>query len=121
MLGIAECLCMEKGLDWAFCDTDSLAIAKPDKMDQSEFFERAQSICDWFSPSIPMRKRGSIFKIEDANYPIRGPQDEFAIRGALLLSAFPRNAMRLFNHRKGRRNRHSQGLGAWAWAIPPTI
>jgi hypothetical protein len=29
MLGIAEPLCMEKGLDWAFCDTDSMAIASP--------------------------------------------------------------------------------------------
>ena len=70
MLGIAERLCMEKGLDWAFCDTDSLAIAKPDNMDQSEFFERAQSICDWFSALNPYEKKGPIFKIEDANYPI---------------------------------------------------
>jgi hypothetical protein len=70
MLGIAESLCIEKGLDWAFCDTDSLAIAKPDNMDQSEFFERAQSICDWFSALNPYEQKGPIFKIEDANYPI---------------------------------------------------
>ena len=47
-----------------------MAIAKPDDMDQAEFFERAQSICDWFSPLNPYEKKGSIFKIEDANYPI---------------------------------------------------
>ena len=72
MLGIAEYLCREKGLDWAFCDTDSLAIAKPDKMDQPEFFRRAQSICEWFSALNPYEKKGPIFKIEDANYPIPG-------------------------------------------------
>ena len=70
MLAIAESLCLAKGLDWAFCDTDSMAIAKPDGMDQAEFLARAQSICDWFSPLNPYEKKGSIFKIEDANYPI---------------------------------------------------
>jgi hypothetical protein len=74
MLGIAERLCMEKALDWAFCDTDSLAIAKPDNVDQSDFFERAQSICAWFSALNPYEKKGPIFKIEDQNYPIAGSQ-----------------------------------------------
>ena len=85
MLGIAECLCMEKGLDWAFCDTDSLAIAKPDNMDQSEFFERAQSICDWFSALNPYEKKGSIFKIEDANFQLGFGRREFGTGSALFL------------------------------------
>jgi hypothetical protein len=68
MLAIAERLCFEKDLDWAFCDTDSLAIAGPASVDQSEFFERSQSICDWFSGLNPYEKQGPIFKIEDANY-----------------------------------------------------
>jgi hypothetical protein len=72
MLGIAERLCVEKDLDWAFCDTDSMAIAKPDGMGQAEFLERAQSICEWFSSLNPYEKKGSIFKIEDANYQIAG-------------------------------------------------
>jgi hypothetical protein len=71
MLGLAERVCIEKGLDWAFCDTDSLAIAKPDGMDQAEFLERAQSICDWFLPLNPYEQKGPIFKIEDANYSIQ--------------------------------------------------
>ncbi|MDQ7076644.1 MAG: hypothetical protein Q9M45_02170 [Robiginitomaculum sp.] len=29
MLGLAECLTLKEGLNWAFCDTDSLAIARP--------------------------------------------------------------------------------------------
>jgi hypothetical protein len=68
MLGIAERLCIQGGFDWAFCDTDSLAIAKPDNVGQSEFFQRALSICDWFSALNPYDKKGPIFKIEDANY-----------------------------------------------------
>ena len=72
MLGIAERLTGEKGLDWAFCDTDSMAIARPEGMDQAEFLERAQSICEWFSSLNPYEKKGSIFKIEDANYQIAG-------------------------------------------------
>jgi hypothetical protein len=75
MLAIAESLCIAGGLDWAFCDTDSLAIAKPDGMCEAEFFERAQSICEWFSHLNPYEKKGSIFKIEDANFPIRSCAD----------------------------------------------
>ena len=70
MLAVVESLCLAKGLDWAFCDTDSMAVARPDGIEEAEFFGRAQSICDWFSPLNPYEKKGSIFKIEDANYPI---------------------------------------------------
>jgi DNA polymerase family B len=76
MLGIAERLTGEKGLDWAFCDTDSMAIAKPDGMDQAEFLECTRSICEWFSPLNPYEKKGSIFKIEDANFPIANSEGE---------------------------------------------
>jgi hypothetical protein len=72
MLGIGERLCIDKGLDWAFCDTDSMAIAKPDGMGEAEFFERAQSICAWFASLNPYEQKGSIFKIEDSNYSIAG-------------------------------------------------
>jgi hypothetical protein len=75
MLAIAESLCFAKGLDWAFCDTDSMAIVKPDGMDQAEFYARAQSVCDWFSQLNPYEKKGSIFKIEDTNYPIAESAD----------------------------------------------
>ena len=76
MLGIAEHLCIQGGLDWAFCDTDSLAIAKPDNMGQSEFFRRTLLICDWFSALNPYDKKGSIFKIEDANYLITEDEED---------------------------------------------
>jgi hypothetical protein len=75
-LAIAETLCIEGGLDWAFCDTDSLAIAKPDGIGQLDFFKRAKSICNWFSLLNPYEKKGPIFKIEDANHPIAADADD---------------------------------------------
>jgi hypothetical protein len=78
MLAIAEQLCAAKGLDWAFCGTDSLAVAKTDNMSQLEFFERAKSTCNWFSPLNPYEQKGSIFKIEDANCQIAGNETELA-------------------------------------------
>jgi hypothetical protein len=76
MLAIAESLCFEKDLDWAFCDTDSMAIAKPGEMGEADFFEQARSICEWFSPLNPYEKKGSIFKIEDANFPTANSERE---------------------------------------------
>ena len=36
MLAITERLVLDNGLDWAFCDTDSMAIAKPADMDEED-------------------------------------------------------------------------------------
>ena len=44
MLMIAERLVLDAGLDWAFCDTDSLAIAKPETMDWPEFTKQVREI-----------------------------------------------------------------------------
>ncbi len=121
MLGIAERLCIEKGLDWAFCDTDSLAIAKPDGMDQAEFFERAQSICDWFSPLNPYEKKGLDIqnrRRELSNCRVRRRNSKFEPLYSYCISA---KRYVLFNIGQVRRNHHSQSLRAWAWAIPPAL
>jgi hypothetical protein len=67
MLGIAERLTRDLGLDWAFCDTDSLAIVRPDGLSRQEFHERTDQVVDWFAPLNPYTKRGSILKVEDLN------------------------------------------------------
>lgn len=67
MLAIAERLATDAGLDWSFCDTDSMAFAKPDKMDGDDFTARVRSIVDWFEPLNPYEFGGSILKIEDVN------------------------------------------------------
>lgn len=68
MLALSERLIGDVGLDWAFCDTDSMAIAMPEGMQEAEFTARAKAICDWFTPLNPYEKKEPIFKIEDENY-----------------------------------------------------
>jgi DNA polymerase elongation subunit (family B) len=67
MLAIAETLTSESQLDWSFCDTDSIAIAKPDALNPTEFNRRVESIVNWFGALNPYSFPGSILKIEDVN------------------------------------------------------
>jgi hypothetical protein len=68
MLAITERLILDGGLHWAFCDTDSMAIAKPDSVGDAEFIERVENIRQWFTPLNPYSSGGPLLKIEDANY-----------------------------------------------------
>ena len=70
MLGIAELKTDELGLDWVFCDTDSLAIAKPECISRKEFRKKTEEIIDWFKPLNPYRKADSILKMETINFGI---------------------------------------------------
>jgi transcriptional regulator with XRE-family HTH domain len=70
MLALTERAIVDAGLDWAFCDTDSMAIAKPDDMGELEFVGRAEAVCDWFRPLNPYEQKGPLLKIEDANFAI---------------------------------------------------
>ncbi|WP_417476656.1 hypothetical protein [Maricaulis sp.] len=68
MLGLSECLTLKAGLQWTFCDTDSLAIARPDGMARDDFRTRSQWVVDQFVSLNPYKKVGSILQIEDVNY-----------------------------------------------------
>ena len=68
MLAITEALATSKGLDWSFCDTDSMALAKPDAIGQRAFCDHVQSIIDWFAELNPYGFGGSILKSEDVNF-----------------------------------------------------
>lgn len=70
MLAITERLVTDEGLEWAFCDTDSMALAKPDALAHVEFRERVQRIVNWFEALNPYSFSGSILKIEDVNFAI---------------------------------------------------
>ena len=72
MLAIGETLAVRSGLDWALCDTDSMALSKPQSMGNEEFLNRAKSVCAWFAPLNPYEQKGPLFKIEDINYGIQG-------------------------------------------------
>jgi hypothetical protein len=68
MLAITERMAIDSGIDWAFCDTDSMALAKPEGMGQKEFYRRAQSVQEWFTPLNPYAQKAPLLKIEDYNY-----------------------------------------------------
>jgi hypothetical protein len=68
MLAMGERLILDAGLNWAFCDTDSIAIARPPHMPEAEFVERARNVQSWFDPLDPYEDGGPLLKIEDANY-----------------------------------------------------
>ena len=68
MLALAEAQAKAQGLGWTFCDTDSLAIARPGDMERSAFRARAQAVIDWFEPLNPYAKPGSILQMEDVNF-----------------------------------------------------
>src|SRR6266508_2793848 len=44
MLALVEHLTLQEGISWALCDTDSMALARLEEMDDSEFLERATRI-----------------------------------------------------------------------------
>lgn len=68
MLALAERTVLAESLQWAFCDTDSLAIARPDGMARDEFRARVQRVVDWFEPLNPYDKPGSILQMESENF-----------------------------------------------------
>jgi hypothetical protein len=68
MLATAERLVADNGLEWAFCDTDSMAIAKPEVTGRAEFLERVDNIVRWFVDLNPYAFEGSILKVEDVNF-----------------------------------------------------
>ena len=68
MLAITERLLIDAGLDWAFCDTDSIAFAAPRKMSLSTFEKRVRKVCAWFDRLNPYAQAGSILEFEDQNF-----------------------------------------------------
>lgn len=72
MLAIAEALAAREGITWAFCDTDSMALACPDGMEDADFVKRAQRVQEWFERLNPYERQQGLFKLEDANFGIGG-------------------------------------------------
>jgi hypothetical protein len=87
MLAMTERLILNEGLDWVFCDTDSMAIAKPPEMVDAEFEERANRILGRFAKLNPYSAKGELLKVEEANFALEngkpgaglGPLHCFAI------------------------------------------
>jgi hypothetical protein len=71
MLTIAERLAAREGLDWVFCDTDSIALAKPDGMSDADFNAKADAVQQWFVPLNPYAFGGPLLQTEKFNYRLR--------------------------------------------------
>jgi hypothetical protein len=71
MLATAERLVQDRQLEWCFCDTDSIAIARPESVSQAEFQKRTDEIVSWFASLNPYEFGGSILKIEEENSSLR--------------------------------------------------
>jgi len=109
MLAITECQIADQGLEWAFCDTDSMAIAKPDAMAGDEFRQRVHAIAEWFAALNPYAFGGSILKIENENASLETGEPE-----PLYCWAVSSKRYALFNLDNGRpimRKVSAHGLG----------
>ena len=80
MLGLAERNALDQGLDWAFCDTDSLAIANTAGLPDETFIARVETVREWFTPLNPYEKKGSILQLEKVNFPPGRDGDMTALR-----------------------------------------
>jgi hypothetical protein len=70
MLALAEHRAAEEGLDWVFCDTDSLALAKPEAMGELDFQAAVERAIAWFRPLDPYNAGKSILNAERANFAV---------------------------------------------------
>jgi hypothetical protein len=115
MLAVTEVLAEDAGITWAFCDTDSMALAKPEDMTEGEFLHRAQGVPQWFTPLNPYRVKGPLLRIEDLNYEYEEgrPTDKIPRLFCWAVSA-KRHALFHLNDRGGRpviRKASAHGLG----------
>jgi hypothetical protein len=80
MLALAERNAIDRGLDWAFCDTDSLAIANTAGLATPELIRRVEEVRAWFEPLNPYEVKGSILQLEKVNFPVDQDQVMAALR-----------------------------------------
>ena len=69
MLALAEHQVITQGLDWVFCDTDSIAIGNTRDIPRAEFIDVALRVRDWFKDLNPYGEDRSILQLEKVNFP----------------------------------------------------
>lgn len=69
MLALAERQVIDQGINWAFCDTDSLAVANTENLPIEQFKEKALAVQDWFAALNPYGESKSVLQLEKVNYP----------------------------------------------------
>jgi hypothetical protein len=113
MLALAEHQVVEQGLDWVFCDTDSIAIANTRDLPREEFIDVALRVREWFKDLNPYGEDYSILQLEKVNFPADKRDDLQALD---LPFCFAVSAKRyiLFNRQNGSvviRKASGHGLG----------
>ena len=84
MLALAERQVIEQGLDWAFCDTNSIAIANMANLPFEEFKRRALRVREWFKDLNPYGETKSILQLEKVNFPKEKKGDLDGARSAVM-------------------------------------
>ena len=97
MLGITERLAADEGLDWAFCDTDSMALVRPAAMERDAFTEAVERARAWFAPLNPYRVDVGLLKLEDANFALDADGKPTSAREPLYCWAISAKRYTLFN------------------------
>jgi hypothetical protein len=111
---------LDAGLDWVFCDTDSLAVVTPEALSEADFAAKTKAVIKWFEALNPYRTPGSILKIEDANYGLDDKGEPTKELAPLFCFAISAKRYALFNlDADGRpviRKASAHGLGQY---LPP--
>jgi hypothetical protein len=113
MLALAEHQVIEQKLNWAFCDTDSIAIANTSKLPPDEFKARGLLVRDWFKDLNPYGQDSSILQLEKVNFPAEKDGDLDALDPPFCLSVSAKRYV-LFNRKNGApdiRKASGHGLG----------
>jgi hypothetical protein len=113
MLALAEHQVIEQKLDWAFCDTDSIAIANTSKLPPDEFKAKALQVREWFKDLNPYGGDNSIVQLEKVNFPTDREDDFDALDPPFCLAVSAKRYV-LFNRQGGSpiiRKASGHGLG----------
>ena len=76
LLAIAERLAADRGVEYAFCDTDSMCFVRPEGMSREDFRARVHEIAGpngWFQALNPYSNDDPLFNIEAVNYALDDP------------------------------------------------
>jgi hypothetical protein len=113
MLALAENQVIEQGLDWVFCDTDSLAIGNTRDLPRAEFVATALRVREWFKDLNPYGDNSPILQLEKVNFPPDKRDDLGALDPPFCLAVSAKRYV-LFNRQNGSvvvRKASGHGLG----------
>ncbi len=79
LLALAQRLAADRGIEYALCDTDSLAFARPARMSRPDFHQHVEDVRSWFTPLSPYDGKPPILRLEDVNAWNREPEPLYAI------------------------------------------